>query len=123
MDKTTNKEDGEYKMLLLGVCILMYLTFLYPSTGDLLYGLGKVRSSQGLLDQSFAYYFRAVAQYRSTIGDMHAATARAAYKLAEHYMRLRDLENARYVRLHSLPLMYDPACFSTVDGFLVCCSS
>lgn len=52
-----------------------------------------------MLDESFTYYFRAVAQYRSTLGDMHTSTARAAYKLAEHYLRFRDFENARYVKV------------------------
>lgn len=106
MDLTTSKEDGERKILLLGRSLHRTVSDVsYPSTGDLLYGLGKVRYSQGLLDDSFTYYFRAVAQYRSTVGDMHTSTARAAYKLAEHYMRFRDFKNARFVKFLMLPML------------------
>ncbi|KAK1749795.1 hypothetical protein QBC47DRAFT_395340 [Echria macrotheca] len=61
-------------------------------TGELLYSLGSVRQSQGLLEESFVYHQRALLQFRSSIGDNHHLTAKACYNLSMHYLRFGDYE-------------------------------
>lgn len=53
------------------------------------------------MDESFQYHLRALAQYRTTLGEGHARTAAACYRLADHYIRLRLFEDAGYVTTDS----------------------
>jgi hypothetical protein len=66
-------------------------------TGQLLYALGNVRRSQGLLYESFGYHQRALGQYKSTVGDSHHYTADACFKVGEHCMRFGNYKDARFV--------------------------
>ena len=48
------------------------------------------------MDKSLQLHLRALAQYRVTLGEGHARTAAACYRLAEHYSRLADHDEAEY---------------------------
>ncbi|KAK0102667.1 hypothetical protein ONS95_006270 [Cadophora gregata] len=63
-------------------------------TGRLLHGLGNVRFSQGLIEESENYHRRALAQYQSTIGNNHHRTADVCHRVAQHCLRHRELEAA-----------------------------
>ena len=54
------------------------------------------------LDENFTYHQRALLQYRSTVGDTDSATGDACYKVAGHYLREQDYEQAQYGRHSSL---------------------
>ena len=80
---------------------ILYLEFTsrsnIPSTGRFYHGLGNVKASQGLLEESFNFHRRARDHYRLTIGRQHHRTADANVRLADHFIRKNDIEGARYV--------------------------
>lgn len=59
------------------------------------YALGNVRSSQGLLDESFSWHQRALLQLRATGGETDRYTAQACYRVAQHHLRNGNYEEAR----------------------------
>ncbi|OCK85533.1 hypothetical protein K432DRAFT_439187 [Lepidopterella palustris CBS 459.81] len=65
-----------------------------PRAGELLYGLGRIKWDEGKFEESFAYFARALSQYRSTLGPGHISTANTCYKLSNCYLRFRDFETA-----------------------------
>lgn len=65
-------------------------------TGRFLHALGNVRESQGMLVESLAYHERALRQYESTIGKNHHRTGDVHVRIADHLLRDRHLEEARY---------------------------
>jgi tetratricopeptide (TPR) repeat protein len=66
-------------------------------TGQIFYALGNVRASQALMDESFMWHQKALIHFRATGGDKHYKTASACYRVAEHYIRNRQFNVARYV--------------------------
>ena len=48
------------------------------------------------MDESLRLHTRALNQYRATLGDGHARTAAACYRLADHYNRLAQHDEAEY---------------------------
>jgi len=67
------------------------------STGLLLLALGDVRSSQHLWHSGMGFYERALAQFRSTVGETSINTADARCKIAVHHLRQGNFDLARYV--------------------------
>lgn len=63
-------------------------------TGLILSALGALRAAQERWDESFEYHDRAWRHMRRTVGDRDVYTARIAYKLAEHLIRLGRSEEA-----------------------------
>lgn len=53
-----------------------------------------MRYDQGLLEESEAYHRKALAQYQSTIGNIHHRTADVCHKVAQHCLRSHRLEQA-----------------------------
>ena len=66
-------------------------------TGQIFYALGNVRASQALMDESFMWHQKALIHFRATGGDKHYKTAGACYRVAEHHIRNRQFNVARYV--------------------------
>ena len=64
-------------------------------TGITILTLGDVRASQGRWDESFKLHQNALRQYLASIGPFHHRTAAAHVKVAEHHVRLSQLQNAR----------------------------
>lgn len=56
--------------------------------------MANVLYSQKRLDESLDYHSRALVQFRTTLGDGHRRTADVCHRLADHYMRLGNLEEA-----------------------------
>ena len=48
------------------------------------------------MDKSLQLHTRALTQYRATLGEGHARTAAACYRLADHYNRLARFGEAEY---------------------------
>ena len=48
------------------------------------------------MDESLRLHTRALNQYRTTLGERHARTAAACYRLADHYNRLAQYDKAEY---------------------------
>ncbi|KAF2665940.1 tetratricopeptide repeat domain-containing protein [Microthyrium microscopicum] len=63
-------------------------------TGLILSALGSLRSAQNRWDESFQYHDRAWRHMRETVGEKDVYTARVAYKIAEHLIRLGRAEEA-----------------------------
>lgn len=63
-------------------------------TGLILSALGALRATQGRWDESFEYHDRAWRHMRRTVGDKDVYTARVAYKITEHLIRLGRSEEA-----------------------------
>ncbi|KAJ6186405.1 hypothetical protein N7519_007706 [Penicillium mononematosum] len=63
-------------------------------TGRVLYGLGNVRHSQGLLDDSLDYHQRALLHFKETVGNNHHRTGNSCFKVSEHYLRIGNLTEA-----------------------------
>jgi hypothetical protein len=76
---------------------LHYLNPVYYRTGKLLHALGNVYASMGQMGKSLLFHARALAQYRATLGEGHARTGAACYRLANHYIRLEQFKDAEYV--------------------------
>ncbi|KAH3953529.1 hypothetical protein HBH53_029800 [Parastagonospora nodorum] len=62
--------------------------------GWLAYTLGRLRNLQGRYDESLAAHHQALSCFRDTIGDTHPKAALVRHKIAEHYDRLGQHENA-----------------------------
>ena len=58
--------------------------------------LGNIKSSQGLFDSSFVLHQQALIQVRQTVGPHNIATLSCMVKVAEHHVRHKDYESARY---------------------------
>jgi len=58
-------------------------------TGRFLHGLGNLKWSQELYDESFTYHQRALAHYETTIGKKHHRTGDVHVRVADHYLRLK----------------------------------
>ena len=71
-------------------------------TGRLLYAMGNIRASQGLLDESLSYHERAYDQLTATVGNNHHRTCDVSYRLADHYVRLGRSHEAMYVSLQHI---------------------
>lgn len=56
--------------------------------------MGNIRVSQGRFGEAFNFHNRALLQYHATIGDNHHRTADLCYKMAEHWLRLGQIDNA-----------------------------
>lgn len=67
-------------------------------TGRYLHALGNVTASLGDQEESLEYHRRALFHYKSTLGNGHHRTADLFVKMAEHYIRMRQEDNALYVR-------------------------
>lgn len=63
-------------------------------TGLILSALGALRAAQKRWDESFEYHDRAWRHMRRTVGDRDVYTARVAYKIGEHLIRLGRNEEA-----------------------------
>ncbi len=63
-------------------------------TGLLLSALGALRAVQKRWDESYEYHDRAWRHMRRTVGDRDVYTARVAFKVAEHHIRLGQNEEA-----------------------------
>ena len=69
-------------------------------TGKLLHAFGNVRAAQGKMEESFGLHKRALLQYKKfTVGKNHHRTADVCIKVADHYVRLNQYDNARCVPL------------------------
>ena len=66
-------------------------------TGSIFCALGNVRASQALMDESFMWHQKALIHFRAAGGDKHYKTASACYRVAEHHIRNRQFNVARYV--------------------------
>jgi len=56
--------------------------------------MGNITYSQGRFDESLVFHERAFRQFESTIGVRHNRTCDVKYRLAGHYARERDYDNA-----------------------------
>jgi tetratricopeptide (TPR) repeat protein len=63
-------------------------------TGLILSALGSLRAAQKRWDESLEYHDRAWRHMRRTVGERDVYTARVAYKVAEHHVRLGRTEEA-----------------------------
>ncbi|KAM0806780.1 putative Tetratricopeptide repeat domain-containing protein [Seiridium cardinale] len=63
-------------------------------TGLILSALGSLRAAQNRWDESLEYHDRAWRHMRRTVGEKDVYTARVAYKIAEHLIRLGRSEEA-----------------------------
>ncbi|OQD75303.1 hypothetical protein PENDEC_c007G00972 [Penicillium decumbens] len=63
-------------------------------TGLILYALGNLRAAQNRWGDSFEYHQRAWHHMLATVGERDFYTANVAHKVAEHFIRLRQYENA-----------------------------
>jgi len=63
-------------------------------TGLILYALGNLRAAQNRWGDSFEYHQRAWRHMLATVGERDFYTANVAHKVAEHFIRLRQYENA-----------------------------
>jgi hypothetical protein len=59
-----------------------------------LYALGNLRNLQGRYEDGFECHSRALAQFRSTIGETNHRTADVCHKVAEHFIRRGDDKEA-----------------------------
>ena len=58
------------------------------------------------MDKSLQLHIRALAQYRATLGEGHARTAAACYRLADHYIRLGLFGEAEYESQTDVRFLY-----------------
>ena len=86
------------------LCNAVVAEFLNIRTGVLLYAIGNVYESQELLEKSFDYHQRALAQVRATVGEHHRSTGDIAYKVGCHMIRLRRYSEAQSVFFHAYSL-------------------
>ncbi|KAL1304233.1 hypothetical protein AAFC00_000652 [Neodothiora populina] len=63
-------------------------------TGKLLLGLGNVKLAQKDFDRAYALHRRSLQQYKATVGPNHHRTGDACRKVAEHCLRLDDLDSS-----------------------------
>ena len=77
------------------LCNVIVTKFSNFRTGVLLYAIGDVYESQGLLEKSFDYHQRALAQARATVGEHHGSTGDIAYKVGCHMIRLCRYSEAK----------------------------
>ncbi|KAF4450028.1 tetratricopeptide repeat domain-containing protein [Fusarium austroafricanum] len=63
-------------------------------TGRFLHALGNVRFSQGKIQESEDFHYKALQQYQSTIGNHHHRTADVYHKVAQHCLRKNLFEEA-----------------------------
>lgn len=83
------------------------LKFSFRRTGVLLYAIGNVYESQGLLGKTFDYHQRALAQARATVGDLHRSTGDISYKVGCHMIRYHRYVEAKLVFLKHEPSNQD----------------
>ncbi|KAL9609321.1 MAG: hypothetical protein Q9167_005908 [Letrouitia subvulpina] len=65
-------------------------------TGKLLHALGNVYAKWQRWDQSFEYHSRALAQYMATLGEGHARTGAARYRIVDHFIKNNQPNDAKY---------------------------
>lgn len=63
-------------------------------TGLILYALGNLRAAQNKWEESFEYHQRAWRHMLATVGERDFYTANVFHKLAEHFIRLGQNEEA-----------------------------
>lgn len=66
-------------------------------TGMFLHALGNVMSAVERQDESMAFHRKALRHHENTLGDHHHRTADACVKVAQHSMRLKQVDTAMYV--------------------------
>ena len=64
-------------------------------TGRFLHALGNVTASKGNMGQSLDYHQLALKHYLATLGKNHHRTGDVHVKVAEHYIRLGQAEEAK----------------------------
>lgn len=72
-------------------------TDLSGRTGRLLYAMGNIKSSQGLLEESLSFHERAYRQFTATVGPNHHRTCDVSCRMAIHYARLGRNDESMYV--------------------------
>ncbi|OCL12400.1 hypothetical protein AOQ84DRAFT_437031 [Glonium stellatum] len=63
-------------------------------TGRFLHALGNVKASQGAMDESLTFHRKALLHYKTTLGSNHHRTADTCIKVADHCIRLHQLDTA-----------------------------
>jgi Tetratricopeptide repeat len=66
-------------------------------TGKILYALGNVLESQERYAESLDFHTRCLQQYMVTLGNNHFRTADICHRLAGHFMRTHQYDEAQYV--------------------------
>ncbi|EED21629.1 conserved hypothetical protein [Talaromyces stipitatus ATCC 10500] len=85
-------------------------------TGRVLYGLGNVRHSQGLLEESLLYHERALLHFKETVGSNHHRTGNSCFKVAQHYSRIGRLSEAINLLDQAIKILDRHECYVPEKG-------
>ena len=91
----SHAEENSFRSVLLLHLRLVSPRLTSRRPARLMYAMGNVKESQGLLDESFDWHEKALAHFKRTSGINHHRTADVECRMALHYIRKKEFQNAQ----------------------------